>query len=103
MIPTRVYSPSDRLYHVHFKVREVLLPSATAYFITKCDGLLLQSATILLQSATILLQSATILLQSSTGIKKLKYDDYYKVQQNIRQLIRVAFPAHVKWTIGLDN
>ena len=96
MIPTRVYSPSDRLYHVHFKVREVLLPSATAYFITKCDGLLLQSA-------TILLQSATILLQSSTGIKKLKYDDYYKVQQNIRQLIRVAFPAHVKWTIGLDN
>ena len=96
MIPTRVYSPSDRLYHVHFKVREVLLPSATAYFITKCDGLLLQSA-------TILLQSATILLQSSTGIKKLKYDDYYKVQQNIHQLIRVAFPAHVKWTIGLDN
>ena len=96
MIPTRVYSPSDRLYHVHFKVREVLLPSATAYFITKCDGLLLQSA-------TILLQSATILLQSSTGIKKLKYDDYYKVQQNIRQLIREAFPAHVKWTIGLDN
>lgn len=89
MIPTRVYSPSDRLYHVHFKVREVLLPSATAYFITKCDGLLLQSA--------------TILLQSSTGIKKLKYDDYYKVQQNIRQLIRVAFPAHVKWNIGLDN
>lgn len=89
MIPTRVYSPSDRLYHVHFKVREVLLPSATAYFITKFDGLLLQSA--------------TILLQSSTGIKKLKYDDYYKVQQNIRQLIRVAFPAHVKWTIGLDN
>ena len=67
----------------------ILLPSATVYFITKCDDLLLQSA--------------TILLQSSTGIKKLKYDDYYKVQQNIRQLIRVAFPAHVKWTIGLDN
>ena len=29
-----------------------LLQSATAFFITKCDGLLLQSATILLQSAT---------------------------------------------------
>ena len=29
----------------------VLLQSATAYFITKCDGLLLQSATILLKIA----------------------------------------------------
>ena len=29
-----------------------LLQSTTAYFITKCDSLLLQSATILLQSAT---------------------------------------------------
>ena len=36
-----------------------LLQSATAYFITKCDGLLLQSATILLQSAKG--ESATII------------------------------------------
>ena len=34
-------------------MRQVLLQRATAFFITKCDGLLLQSATaFLLQSAT---------------------------------------------------
>ena len=51
----------------------MLLQSATAIFITKCDGLLLQSAT------AFLLQSVTILLQSATGITKC--DDYYKVRQ----------------------
>ena len=43
---------------IYYKVRQVLLQSATAFFITKCDGLLLQSA---------------------TGITKC--DDYYKVRQ----------------------
>ena len=33
------------LFQVYYKVRQVLLQSATAFFITKCDGLLLQSAT----------------------------------------------------------
>ena len=33
-------------------MREVLLQSAIAYFITKCGSFLLQSAAILLQSAT---------------------------------------------------
>ena len=46
------------LFQVYYKVRKVLLQSATAFFITKCDGLLLQSA---------------------TGITKC--DDYYKVRQ----------------------
>ena len=42
-------------------MRQVLLQSATALFITKCDGLLLQSATaFLLQSATGI-TSATII------------------------------------------
>ena len=54
-------------------MRQVLLQSATAFFITKCDGLLLQSAT-------------GFLLQSATGITKCdnfitKCDDYYKVRQ----------------------
>ena len=65
-----------RFYHllqVYYKVRQVLLQSATAFFITKCDGLLLQSAT------AFLLQSVTILLQSATVITKC--DDYYKVRQ----------------------
>ena len=39
-----------------------LLQSATAYFITKCDGLLLQSATAFLLKI--------VLLQSATGITK---------------------------------
>ena len=72
---------SDHLFQVYDEVRQVLLQSATAFFITKCDGLLLQSATaFLLQSATSVitkcdkcyykvrqvLQSVTILLQSAT-------------------------------------
>ena len=83
-----------------------LLQSATAFFITKWDGLLLQSATaFLLQSARSVitkcdkcyykvrqvLQSVTILLQSATGITKCdnfitKCDDYYKVRQYIPSL-----------------
>ena len=39
-----VYLSSDHLFQVYYKVRQVLLQSATAIFITKCDGLLLQSA-----------------------------------------------------------
>ena len=62
----------------------MLLQSATAYFITQCDGLLLQSATVfLLQSATSVitkvLQSVTILSQRATGITKC--DDYDKERQ----------------------
>ena len=53
------------LFQVYYKVRQVLLQSATAFFTTKCDGLLLQSETILLQSAT----------------RITKCDDYYKVRQ----------------------
>ena len=55
-------------FQVWYKVRQLLLQSATAYFITKCDGLLLQSAT------GFLLKSPTILLQSAIGITKC--DDY---------------------------
>ena len=48
-----VYLSSDHLFQVYYKVRQVLLQSATAFFITKYDGLLLQSATAFsLQSAT---------------------------------------------------
>ena len=57
-----------------------LLQSATAFFITKCDGLLLQSAT------AFLLQSVTILLESAKGITKCDY--YYKVRQYIVYLTR---------------
>ena len=87
------------------------------FFFTKCDGLLLQSATaFLLQSATSVitkcdryykvwqfyykvrqvLQSVTILLQSATGITKCdnfitKCDRYYKVWQfyyKVRQVLQ---------------
>ena len=50
---------------VYYKVRWQLLQSATAFFITKCDNLLLQSAT-------------AILLQSVTSVIT-KCDRYYKV------------------------
>ena len=68
-----VYLSSDHLFQVYYKVRQVLLQSATAFFITKCDGLLLQSAT-------------AFLLQSTTGITKCdnfitKCDRYYKVRR----------------------
>ena len=54
------------LFQVYYKVRQVLLQSATAFFITKCDGLLLQSAT-------------AFLLQSATSVVT-KCDRYYKVR-----------------------
>ena len=45
-----VYWSSDHQFQVYYRVRQLLLQGATAHFITKCTGLLLQSATILLQS-----------------------------------------------------
>ena len=86
-----VYSSSDHLFQVYYKVRQVLLQSATAFFVTKCDGLLLQSATAFsLQSATSVIttcESVTILLQGATGITKC--NDYYKVRQNNHELENV--------------
>ena len=55
----------------------MLLQSETAYFITKCDNLLLQSAT-------------AILLQSTTSLIT-KCDRYYKVRQfyyKVRQVLQ---------------
>ena len=37
-----------------------LLQSATAYFVAKCDSLLLQSATILLASLTVIIHNSRI-------------------------------------------
>ena len=53
----------------------MLLQSETAYFITKCDNLLLQSAT------TCYYKVRQVLLQSASGITKC--DGYYKVRQNV--------------------
>ena len=53
LLQSATVQSSDHPFQVYYKLRHVLLQSATAYFITKCDGLLLQSATaFLLQSAT---------------------------------------------------
>ena len=74
-----VYLSSDLLFQVYYKVRQVLLQSATAFFITKCDGLLLQSAT-------------AFLLQSATSVIT-KCDRYYKVWQfyyKVRRLLQSA-------------
>ena len=57
-----------------------LLQSATAFFITKCDGLLLQTAT------AFLLQSATGITECDNFITKC--DDCYKVRQYIVYLAR---------------
>ena len=65
-----VTSALARFYHlfqVYYKVRQVLLQSATAIFVTKCDGLLLQSAT------------AFLLLSVTSVITKC--DRYYKVRR----------------------
>ena len=66
-------------------MRQVLLQSATAFFITKCDGLLLQSAT------AFYYKERQVLLQSATGITKCdnfitKCDRYY----NVRRLLQSA-------------
>ena len=74
-----VYLSSDHLFQVYYKVWQVLLQSATAIFITKCDGLLLQSAT-------------AFLLQSATSIIT-KCDRYYKVWQfyyKVRHVLQSA-------------
>ena len=63
---------SDHLFQVYYKVRQVLLQSATAFFITKCDGLLLQSAT-------------ACLLQSATSVIT-KCDRYYKVRRLLQSV-----------------
>ena len=66
-----VYLSSNHLFQVYYKVRQVLLQSATAFFITKCDGLLLQSATSVIT----------------------KCDRYYKVWQfyyKVRQVLQSA-------------
>ena len=60
-----VYLSSDHLFQVYYKARQVLLQSATAFSITKYDGLLLQSAT-------------AFSLQSATSVIT-KCDRYYKV------------------------
>ena len=46
-----IYLSSDHPFKVYYKVRQVLFQSATAYFITKSDGLLLQK-TISIKSGT---------------------------------------------------
>ena len=68
------------------KCDRVVLQSATALFITKCDKVVIQSATaILLQSATSVITKCDryykvrqVLLQSATGIRKCD-KRYYKV------------------------
>ena len=73
-----VYLSSNHLFQVYYKVRQLLLQSARAFFITNCDGLLSQSAT-------------AFLLQSATGITKC--DRYYKVRQfyyKVRQVLQSA-------------
>ena len=85
-----VYMSLDHLFQVYYKVRKVLLQSVTASFVTKCDGLLLQSAT-------------AFLLQSATGITKCdnfitKCDSYYKVRQ-LLQSATVLYDFGLKMAI----
>ena len=82
------------LFQVYYKVRQVLLRSATAFFyynvrwsvITKCDKCYYRVRQVL--------QSVTILLQSATGITKC--DGCYKVRQYKAlktHLFQKAFPS----------
>ena len=76
-----VYLSSDNAFQVNYKVQQVFLQSATAYFITKGDGLLFQSATAFFYKVR------QVFLQSATGITKCDNfistcDRYYEVRQN---------------------
>ena len=68
-----VYLSSDHLFQVYYKVRQVLLQSATAF--------LLQSVMACYYKVRQLFyyKVRQVLLQSATGITKC--DDYYKVGQ----------------------
>ena len=48
-----IYSLFDHLHQIYYKMRRVLLQSATACFLRKCDGLLLQSATAFSHKTTV--------------------------------------------------
>ena len=72
-----VYLSSDHLFPVYSKVRQVLLQSAAAFFITKCDGLLLQSAT------AFSLQSATSVVTKCDSFVT-KCDKCYKVRRLLK-------------------
>ena len=76
-----VYLSSNHLFQVYYKVRQVLLQSATAFFITKCDGLLLESA-------------AAFLLQSATSVIT-KCDRYYKVRRLLQSATVQATPSEI--------
>ena len=84
---------------VYYKVWLTLLQSATALFITKCDGGVLQSATaILLQSVIEVIKKCDRyykvwlrLLQSATGITKC--DEYYKVRRLLQSATVHGDPA----------
>ena len=76
---TRFTCPLTIYFKCYYKVRQVLLQSATAFFVTKCNGLLLQSAT-------------AFLLQNATSVIT-KCDRYYKVWQfyyKMRQVLQSA-------------
>ena len=70
-----VYMSSNHTFQVYYKVRQLLLQSATAYFITKCDGLLL--AVITKYDSFFITKCDGLLLAVIT-----KYDSlfYYKVR-----------------------
>ena len=90
-----VYLSSDHLFQVYYKVRQVLLQSATAFFITKCDGLLLQSAT------AFLLQSATSVVTKCDRYYKV-WQFYYKVQSatiitKCDSTARASIVLDIKW------
>ena len=77
-----VYLSFDHLFQVYYKVRQILLQSATAFFITKCDSFFITKydkcyykVQQVLQSVTILLQSAR-LLQSGTVHKYTRLSDH---------------------------
>ena len=76
-LPARCYLRNiQRYYLICIITISYTLQSATAFLITKCDGLLLQSAT------AFSIQNATSVIISATGISKCY--DYYKVRQNRR-------------------
>ena len=94
-----VYLSSDHLFQVYYKVRQVLLQSATAFFyykvrwsvVTKCDSFFITKCD------KCYYKVRQVLLQSATGITKCdnfitKCDRYYKVR-------RLLQSATVQWAL----
>ena len=91
MITLITGSSSDHLFQVYYKVRQVLLQSATAFFITKCDDLFMTKCdSFFLQSATSVVTKCDCFFYCKVRWSVTKCDSFFitKCYYNVRQVLQ---------------